>query len=129
MSTQRQGANTSAAPALSLALLETERHIWGVGQFALSMKLERRIHSMAVYTYEVDHGDNPPRVYAGMTLNGGTVTAVQFDAALAENERMAERIAELEHTRDMLLKQIDILKAKNTHSPYSGDWSNQQDGR
>jgi hypothetical protein len=38
---------------------------------------------MAVYTYEVDHGDDNPRVCCGMELNGGRVVAVEFGAALS----------------------------------------------
>ena len=43
---------------------------------------------MATYTYEVDHGDDNPRVFAGMDLNGGKVTAVQFDSALTQLEKL-----------------------------------------
>ena len=38
---------------------------------------------MAVYTYEVDHGDDAPRIHAGMELNGGRVVAVEFGPALS----------------------------------------------
>ena len=48
---------------------------------------------MATYTYEVDHGDDAPRVSAGMKLNGGKVTAVQFDAALARLEQLEEIVS------------------------------------
>jgi len=37
---------------------------------------------MAIYTYQVDHGDDRIKVSAGMTVNGGRVQAVAFEASL-----------------------------------------------
>ncbi len=45
---------------------------------------------MAIYTYEVDHGDDSPAINAGMEVNGGKVTAVQFDSALARLEKIED---------------------------------------
>ena len=43
---------------------------------------------MTTYTYEVDHGDESPAITAGMEINGGKLTAVQFDSALARLEKL-----------------------------------------
>ena len=61
---------------------------------------------MAIYTYEVDHGDNEPRIHAGMEINGGRVTAVQFGAALQELERLQD--GDNSNVPDMGLQSIEL---------------------
>ena len=39
---------------------------------------------MAIYTYEVDHGDVVPEIQVGKQFNGGRVVAVKLGAALSE---------------------------------------------
>lgn len=59
---------------------------------------------MSVYTYVVNHQDNPA-VGAGTQINGGTLQAVMFDDALAKLEAMEEFLAELrESTTDAQTK-------------------------
>ena len=41
---------------------------------------------MATYTYEVDHGDESPRIQSGMEINGGRLVAVEFGPVLSLSE-------------------------------------------
>jgi hypothetical protein len=41
---------------------------------------------MNKYTYVVNHGDESPRIGAGMEVNGGTLMAVCFCDQLEQNE-------------------------------------------
>lgn len=50
---------------------------------------------MTVYTYEVDHGEESPKIGADTRCNGGKVTAVCFDAALPKLEKAEEEIENL----------------------------------
>lgn len=43
---------------------------------------------MPTYTYEVDHGNDSPEITAGMEINGGKLTAVQFDSALERADKL-----------------------------------------
>ena len=56
---------------------------------------------MTTYTYEVDHGDDSPAIKAGMEINGGKLTAVQFDAALARLEKLEDAAHDLINKLDM----------------------------
>ena len=56
---------------------------------------------MATYTYEVDHGDESPAITAGMQINGGKLTAVQFDSALARLEKFEEALHEIAHMSEV----------------------------
>ncbi len=77
---------------------------------------------MAIYTYEVDHGDDEPRVFAGMFLNRGHVVAVEFGAAISrmveyeerENSggHVAQRMDQLGATNATLLKELAVKDAR-----------------
>ena len=49
---------------------------------------------MSIYTYVVNHKDNPA-VSAGTEINGGKLQAVMFDDALAKLEEVEAFLAEL----------------------------------
>jgi hypothetical protein len=53
-----------------------------------------------IYTYVVDHGDESPAIGAGIEINGGILTAVQFNDAL-------ERISEFENFLEQLRNETD----------------------
>ena len=50
---------------------------------------------MAIYTYEIDHGDKAPKVHSDMTLSelAGKVVMVEFGPALSDPEWLQKRIA------------------------------------
>ena len=51
---------------------------------------------MAIYTYEIDHGDKAPKVHSDMTfseLAAGKVVMVEFGPALSDPDWVEKRIA------------------------------------
>ena len=66
---------------------------------------------MATYTYQVEHGEESPAVGYGEIVNGGKLTAVNFDAQLTKNQIANDIIDNFFDTcevddelRDILLK-------------------------
>ena len=49
---------------------------------------------MAIYTYEVDHGDESPRIGAGDKINGGKLTSVVFDSYISNAVEVKEKLEE-----------------------------------
>lgn len=54
---------------------------------------------MAIYTYEVDHGDNSPEITAGMELMGGKLVAVEFGPKITEPDWVEKMIAKNRHRK------------------------------
>jgi len=66
---------------------------------------------VAIYTYEVNHGDNVPRVGAGMNISGDPVTAVEFGSTIEKNEKLRSALMEVSssvHLEDHL---IDVIES------------------
>ena len=55
---------------------------------------------MTIYTYVVDHKDNPPAISAGDTIGGGLLTAVAFYDAMARLEIAEELLTDIIATTD-----------------------------